>query len=170
MKVARNEKRKKLLGFSFYINIGNFEGFLRKLNLSAKHLFWRCVLLQWVEIDDCLPLLAWLVIRLYFPNKNGLHQCLIADFLTQIQTIDNNSRFEDLSIWFPCQYYLAWIFFLSHLGRVFKWHPKLFSKMPQLFCFDFYYTCYINSMIKLASLNVVNFFTYSSMPELYSFE
>ena len=42
MKVARNEKRKKLLGFSFYINIGNFEAFLWNLNLSAKHLFWRC--------------------------------------------------------------------------------------------------------------------------------
>ena len=41
MKVARNEKRKKL-GFSFYINIGNFEAFLWNLNLSAKHLFWRC--------------------------------------------------------------------------------------------------------------------------------
>ena len=35
MKVARNEKRKKLLGFSFYINIGNFEAFLWNLNLSA---------------------------------------------------------------------------------------------------------------------------------------
>ena len=42
MKVARNEKRKKLLGFSFYINIGNFEAFLQNLNLSAKHLFWTC--------------------------------------------------------------------------------------------------------------------------------
>ena len=42
MKVARNEKRKKLLGFSFYMNIGNFEAFLWNLNLSAKHLFWRC--------------------------------------------------------------------------------------------------------------------------------
>ena len=41
MKVARNEKRKKLLGFSFYINIGNFEAFLRNLNLSANRLFWR---------------------------------------------------------------------------------------------------------------------------------
>ena len=39
MKVAQNEKQKKLLGFSFYINIGNFEGFLRNLNLSTKHLF-----------------------------------------------------------------------------------------------------------------------------------
>ena len=40
MKVARNEKREKLLGFSFYINIGNFEAFLRNLNLSTNHLFW----------------------------------------------------------------------------------------------------------------------------------
>ena len=42
MKVARNEKRKNLLGFSFHINIGNFEAFLRNLNLSANCLFWRC--------------------------------------------------------------------------------------------------------------------------------
>ena len=42
MKVAQNEKQKKLLGFSFYLNIGNFEAFLRNLNLSTKHLFWRC--------------------------------------------------------------------------------------------------------------------------------
>ena len=42
MKVARIEKRKKLLGFSFYMNIGNFEAFLWNLNLSAKHLFWMC--------------------------------------------------------------------------------------------------------------------------------
>ena len=42
MKDAQNEKRKKLLGFSFYIDIGNFEAFLWNLNLSAKHVFWRC--------------------------------------------------------------------------------------------------------------------------------
>ena len=43
MKVAGVEKRKKLLGFSFYMNIGNFEAFLWNLNLSAKHLFWTCL-------------------------------------------------------------------------------------------------------------------------------
>ena len=42
MKVAQNKKRKKPLGFSFYINIVNFEAFLRNLNLSTNHLFWRC--------------------------------------------------------------------------------------------------------------------------------
>ena len=41
MKVAPNEKRQKLLGFSFYINIGDFEAFLWNLNLSANRLFWR---------------------------------------------------------------------------------------------------------------------------------
>ena len=45
MKLARNEKRKKLLGFSFYINIGNLEAFLPNLNLSANRLFWRCGLI-----------------------------------------------------------------------------------------------------------------------------
>ena len=38
-------ENKKLLGFSFYINIGNFEAFLWNLNLSANHLFWRCGIL-----------------------------------------------------------------------------------------------------------------------------
>ena len=42
MKVAQIEKRKKLLGFSFYINMGNFEVFLQNLNLSTEHLFWTC--------------------------------------------------------------------------------------------------------------------------------
>ena len=42
MKVAQIEKRKKLLGFFLYMNIGNFEAFLRNLNLSANCLFWRC--------------------------------------------------------------------------------------------------------------------------------
>ena len=46
MKVPQIEKRKKLLGFSFYIDIGYFEAFLRNLNLSAKHLFWRCVVIS----------------------------------------------------------------------------------------------------------------------------
>ena len=41
MKVARNAKRKKLLGFSFSINIENFEAFLWNLNLSGNHVFWR---------------------------------------------------------------------------------------------------------------------------------
>ena len=59
MKVARNEKRKKLLGFSFYINIGNFEAFLRNLNLSANRLFWRCE--SFVETSR-LPLMELVII------------------------------------------------------------------------------------------------------------
>ena len=42
MKVSRNDKQKKLLGFSFNINIGNFEAFLRYLNWSTNRLFLRC--------------------------------------------------------------------------------------------------------------------------------
>ena len=52
MKVARNEKRKKLFGFSFYINIGNFEAFFRNLNLSANRLFLRCE--QDKEFEPCV--------------------------------------------------------------------------------------------------------------------
>ena len=40
------KNKKKLLGFSFYINIGNFEAFIWNLNLSTNCLFWRCEYLQ----------------------------------------------------------------------------------------------------------------------------
>ena len=50
MKVAQNEKRKKLLGFSFSINIRNFEVFLGNLNLSEKHLFCMCVSIMTVGV------------------------------------------------------------------------------------------------------------------------
>ena len=39
MKVARNEKRKKLCGFSFSINIPNFKAFLQRIKLT-KNLFF----------------------------------------------------------------------------------------------------------------------------------
>ena len=39
LKNALNEKRKKLFGFSFSINIANFEAFLRTKNVDLKPLF-----------------------------------------------------------------------------------------------------------------------------------
>ena len=39
MKVALNEKRKKLCGFSFSINIANFEAFLQRIKLTKNLLF-----------------------------------------------------------------------------------------------------------------------------------
>ena len=41
MKVALNEKRKKLRGFSFSINIANFEAFLSVFKLTKNPLFWK---------------------------------------------------------------------------------------------------------------------------------
>ena len=38
-KVARNEKRKKLCGFSYTLNIANFEVFRWNISLSANLLF-----------------------------------------------------------------------------------------------------------------------------------
>ena len=42
MKVALNEKRKKLRGFSFFINIANFEAFWGVKKLSANLSFLKC--------------------------------------------------------------------------------------------------------------------------------
>ena len=39
MKVALNEKRKKLCGFSFSINMANFEAFLSVFKLTKNSLF-----------------------------------------------------------------------------------------------------------------------------------
>ena len=43
LKVARNEKRKYLLGFSFYINIENFEAYLCRKTLSTNLFFLKSV-------------------------------------------------------------------------------------------------------------------------------
>ena len=43
MKVALNEKRKKLCGFSFSINIANFEAFLSVFKLTKNPLFLKSV-------------------------------------------------------------------------------------------------------------------------------
>ena len=56
MKVARNEKRKKLRGFSYYKSIANFEVFFWNLNLSTKRLFWRCALCRSLELRRWLNL------------------------------------------------------------------------------------------------------------------
>ena len=42
IKVALNEKRKKLRGFSYYKNIANFEAFWRNKNFSKNLLFLGC--------------------------------------------------------------------------------------------------------------------------------
>ena len=39
IKITQNEKPQKIHGFSLYINVANFEAFLRTLNLRANHLF-----------------------------------------------------------------------------------------------------------------------------------
>ena len=47
MKVARNEKRKKLRGFSYYKSIANFEAFFLELKLEHKpFLEVCCIILQ----------------------------------------------------------------------------------------------------------------------------
>ena len=83
MKVARNEKRKKLLGFSFYINIGNFEAFLRNLNSSTKHLFWRCETFYtsaqrtFLKPDNATSLLSFKIIhRFIAPPLFRFQSCL----------------------------------------------------------------------------------------------
>ena len=52
MKVALNEKQKKLCGFSFSINIANFEALLLVFKLTKNLFFWRvqCVFYTKVEL------------------------------------------------------------------------------------------------------------------------
>ena len=45
MKVALNEKRKKLRGFSFSINIANFKAFLSVFKLTKNPLFLKSAIL-----------------------------------------------------------------------------------------------------------------------------
>ena len=50
IKVALNEKRKKLWGFSFSINIANFEAFLSRIKLTKNLLFFKSVEVWVIEI------------------------------------------------------------------------------------------------------------------------
>ena len=54
MKVALNEKRKKLRGFSFSINIANFEAFLSVFKLTKNPLFLKSDLLNEETLFMCL--------------------------------------------------------------------------------------------------------------------
>ena len=50
LKVAQNEKRKKLRGFSFSINIANFEAFRRTKNLISNLFFLKSGFVKkWME-------------------------------------------------------------------------------------------------------------------------
>ena len=75
---------KKLLGFSFYINIGNFEAFLPNLNLSVKHLFWRCVQLPpTIKLDPLIfqiTLYAEVSISLTFTGLQARSKCFKMTF------------------------------------------------------------------------------------------
>ena len=51
LKVARNEKRKKLSGFSFSINIANFEAFCWTKKLISNLFFLKSVLLLVISHD-----------------------------------------------------------------------------------------------------------------------
>ena len=54
LKVARNEKRKKLSGFSFSINIANFEAFCPTKKLISSLFFLKsAMLIIWVFQDVC---------------------------------------------------------------------------------------------------------------------
>ena len=48
MKVALNEKQKKLREFSFSINIANFEAFLSVFKLTKNPLFWKSEVLGYL--------------------------------------------------------------------------------------------------------------------------
>ena len=71
MKVALNEKRKKLRGFSFSINIANFETFLSVFKLTKNPLFLKSehfpLSFQSIGLFDQIKrLISYLAVRLDF--------------------------------------------------------------------------------------------------------
>ena len=64
MKVAQNEKRKKLLGFSFYINIVNFEAYLWNLQHKSFNLEVCKIIAKSVDI---FTILFRIILRAYEP-------------------------------------------------------------------------------------------------------
>ena len=70
MKVALNEKQKKLRGFSFSINMANFEAFLSVFKLTKNPLFLKSVLyISTYLLDKCTPIVN-IIINLYFMKSH----------------------------------------------------------------------------------------------------
>ena len=73
MKIALNEKRKKLRGFSFSINIANFEAFLSVFMLTKNPLFLKQPLINYRERlrDSLCTIVPFLyhLIKEVRPNK-----------------------------------------------------------------------------------------------------
>ena len=67
MKVALNEKGKKLCGFSFSINMANFEAFLSVFKLTKNPLFLK---------SGTVPFTWWLIPRGRNEPKNGLFKTI----------------------------------------------------------------------------------------------
>ena len=61
LKVTLNEKRKKLHGFSFSINIANFEAFLQRIKLTKNLEFLKSVEVSLVCLKDTKNLLQKVV-------------------------------------------------------------------------------------------------------------
>ena len=79
MKVALNEKRKKLRGFSFSINIANFKAFLSVFKLTKNPLFLKSFMdLNMIKIKRCLCLMSEHLIKLLVIKSN--HQKELLNF------------------------------------------------------------------------------------------
>ena len=81
VKVAQNEKWKKLLGFSFSINIANLEAFLRTKKLISNLFFWR--LSKYVNIGDWSSLEQDNLI--FFAESIGINQYWVGLKCTQLR-------------------------------------------------------------------------------------
>ena len=67
LKNALNEKRKKLFGFSFSINIANFEAFLWTKKLISNLFFLKSVKwMGWSNFVNCIYYLAFIVVCFQF--------------------------------------------------------------------------------------------------------
>ena len=97
MKVARNEKRKKLHGFSFSINIANFEAFLSRIKLIKNLLFLKSVILS----NNCpkspqkyLPKICHMIFYFLAADDQGLcnqkstsTRCIVVGPVTPLQVL-----------------------------------------------------------------------------------
>ena len=74
MKVALNEKRKKLCGFSFSINIANFEAFLSVFKLSKKPLFLKSVHIGTCHVVGLSSFLIFITKNIFGDCETGQNQ------------------------------------------------------------------------------------------------
>ena len=129
-KVAQNEKWKNQTGFSYILNIVNFEAFCLGKNFSKKILFLRCVMRCKLYICIVAGVLQLLLLLLLFWSIWVLDWCNFWYFLSPIKQ-SFSWNWYIFSIWYGITFLVSCYFIVEYILVNYQIHAYLHSTYRQ---------------------------------------